>query len=58
MDELDAKLGAFGAVLEAWKTGVHDTDVVEVGPEGGGGGEVFSGDEFDEVILYTKKTPN
>lgn len=31
---------------------MHDADVVEVRPEGGGGGEVGGGDETDEVVLF------
>jgi hypothetical protein len=51
MDVLDAELGAVLAVLEARLAGVHLADFVEVGPEGGGGGEVGGGDELDQIFL-------
>lgn len=51
VDVLDAQVRPVLAVLEARTARVHDGDAVEVEPEGGGGGEVGGGDEFDEVVL-------
>ena len=51
MDVVDLEVGALLAVLKAWAAGVHDADIVEVGPERGGGGEVFCCYETDEVVL-------